>query len=307
MKRFQNILVVLAGTDGDLPTLRWARRVVEAAGTQTVDVLLVDPEPAAWVPEFPEGAGEPSGTEEARTSAEDVAEIFHGVGSTAVNMDVGVGAVLPTVLRRLLDHEYDLVVVGERDEEDRSLAERLTRKSPASVLFVPQHAPDHCRSILTATDFSAPSRLALELAAVWARTFEAEQLACLHTYQVPTRRSVTGLKREVFEKWYQDAAGQHLEEFLRHPETPQAPFTPVVRQAGIPSIGLLAEARERDADFIVIATRGRNAVARALMGSNTADVLRQSPVPVLAVRSKGEGLGVLKSLLTDGAEPQSAT
>lgn len=45
------------------------------------------------------------------------------------------------------------------------------------------------------------------------------------------------------------------------------------------------EARDWDADLVVVGTHGRRGVSRVLLGSGAEQVLRLSPVPVLAVRS----------------------
>lgn len=48
---------------------------------------------------------------------------------------------------------------------------------------------------------------------------------------------------------------------------------------------LVAEAaRAFEADLIVLGTHGRRGMARALLGSGAAEVIRMAPVPVLAVR-----------------------
>lgn len=47
---------------------------------------------------------------------------------------------------------------------------------------------------------------------------------------------------------------------------------------------ILQEAREWDADVIVMATHGRRGVAHMFLGSVTEGVIRASPVPVLVVR-----------------------
>ena len=54
----------------------------------------------------------------------------------------------------------------------------------------------------------------------------------------------------------------------------------------------------------MIATRGRSSLARALLGSNTAEVIRRSHLPVLAVKAKGEGLSLLRSLLGRNEVPE---
>ena len=53
---------------------------------------------------------------------------------------------------------------------------------------------------------------------------------------------------------------------------------------GIPDEAILEYADENGVDLIVMGTHGRRGVRRYLLGSTTERVLRQSPVPVLAVR-----------------------
>lgn len=59
-------------------------------------------------------------------------------------------------------------------------------------------------------------------------------------------------------------------------------------RVGTPARGILDVARESDATLIAMATHGRRGWGRLLFGSVTEDVLRESPVPVLAVRIGAE-------------------
>lgn len=45
-----------------------------------------------------------------------------------------------------------------------------------------------------------------------------------------------------------------------------------------------AEAREWEADLVVVGTHGRRGMGRVLLGSGAEQVIRQAPVPVLTVR-----------------------
>jgi nucleotide-binding universal stress UspA family protein len=42
-------------------------------------------------------------------------------------------------------------------------------------------------------------------------------------------------------------------------------------------------ARERDADFLVVGTKGRGAVSRLVLGDTTHDILKRTPCPVVVV------------------------
>ena len=51
---------------------------------------------------------------------------------------------------------------------------------------------------------------------------------------------------------------------------------------------IAAQAREFEADLIVVGTHGRRGLGRALLGSGAEQVIRQAPVPVLTIRGDNE-------------------
>ncbi len=64
-------------------------------------------------------------------------------------------------------------------------------------------------------------------------------------------------------------------------------------------VPIILEAIDRlAADAVVIGARGRTGAAGVLLGKVTEQLIRESPVPVLAVKKKGECLGILRALLT---------
>ncbi len=50
---------------------------------------------------------------------------------------------------------------------------------------------------------------------------------------------------------------------------------------------IIAEAKKRRADLIVLGTHGRRGIRRMVVGSDAEGVIRSTPVPVLLVRSSG--------------------
>lgn len=90
--------------------------------------------------------------------------------------------------------------------------------------------------------------------------------------------------------------------------------TKMAVQTGFPADAILAFAKDRDMDMIVMSTHGRRALDRLIMGSVTEHVLRRASCPVLAVRrpahdfvntSKSQDPISLKKLLvcTDFSKP----
>jgi nucleotide-binding universal stress UspA family protein len=71
----------------------------------------------------------------------------------------------------------------------------------------------------------------------------------------------------------------------------------VVRQSDEPEPAIVQEVKACGADLLVMATHGRNGLQRALFGSVTHYVVRESPVPVLTMRPGGHRTTHLGTLL----------
>jgi universal stress protein A len=55
---------------------------------------------------------------------------------------------------------------------------------------------------------------------------------------------------------------------------------------GKPADEILALARRNNIDLIVLTTKGRTGLARALVGSTAESIMRHAPCPVLSVRRR---------------------
>jgi nucleotide-binding universal stress UspA family protein len=155
-----------------------------------------------------------------------------------------------------------------------SVTERVVRHAFRPVLCL---RPPACgsalayRRILVPTDLSLASRLAFPMAALFARTFEAELLAVHVTgaggalaggtdaVAAPDAASVTAFCRADFEALPLRAQV--------HPGTVWERICKV--------------AQAECADLIVMATRGHDSLADRIIGSNTERVVRHAPCPVL--------------------------
>jgi len=143
------------------------------------------------------------------------------------------------------------------------------------------------RSILVATDFSAPSRRALE----WARLLHARLNAAVMVVHVDTDPFVHTTLRDDAAKWETESErGRRLDWLKSELRTQiddvfgpdaQAVRTLVVRGETVEQLTDLA--LERDADLLVVGASGKNAVDRLLLGSTTQELVQRSPIPVLTV------------------------
>jgi nucleotide-binding universal stress UspA family protein len=136
-------------------------------------------------------------------------------------------------------------------------------------------------TILCPVDLSEQSQTALYHGAGFAQTAKS-RLAVLRV----DPRALSGNDDDALAAW------QELDEFVRGTLpgwSGYGPRTELVVRGGEPPAAILAAAREFEADLIVMGTRGRGALARALLGSTTAAVLRDSRVPVAVIpRSRPE-------------------
>lgn len=76
--------------------------------------------------------------------------------------------------------------------------------------------------------------------------------------------------------------------------------TETILREGNTAHAILAAARETQARIIVMGTRRRGALSKALLGSTAADVLRESPVPVAVVPPHASEIGVARAVRGPG-------
>ena len=69
------------------------------------------------------------------------------------------------------------------------------------------------------------------------------------------------------------------------------------RESPVAALGILKEADRQQADLLVMGGRGMDALAAALLGSTTAQVVRETALPTLVVKPKGAGRSLLALLL----------
>jgi nucleotide-binding universal stress UspA family protein len=229
---------------------------------------------------------EPEPFQEADQYLKGIADRFLEEGVCAHTM-VGVGSPIQVIESLAHDEEITLIAMstqgGSGDDADVGpVTERMLRGSSRPVLALrpapekdgrrPRFRPH--RSLLAPLDGSEASRrslpLALELAGaldarvILMRVIErpSEKVEALHDlHDVAARLNRQGLIAEV---WI---------------------------ESGDPGERILQVCRDEDIQLIVLTTQGRSGMSERLFGSVTRQILKQSPVPVLAVHVRGCAAG----------------
>jgi len=198
---------------------------------------------------------------------------------------------MDSILALANQKNVDLIVMGThgRSGLDRfllgSTTEKILRKARCPVLVVrkpvnrfvkpeDRRDPVHPRKILSCTDFSKHSEMALKYALSLATEFSAE-LTLLHVLEdVPRSPEVKSVAAEVL---------RDLEALVPREAIDWCTIRPVIR-IGKPYQEIIQLALEARSDLIVLGVRGRSALDLALFGSTTHRVIQLGTCPVLAVQ-----------------------
>lgn len=233
-----------------------------------------------------------------------VRQHFAGGAATEVHMErLGKNPLLQT-LRFAHDRDVDLIVVGRHfgcDQTNRHealFATRITRKATCSVLVVPEQLERHADVLLVPVRDSECSAGALQ-AACDVAAVAGDAVVALNLFSVHAGYLRVGKSLEEHQALLEIAARRECDQLLSRVNS----GTVSVRTVCVPDgsghpVRVIQEHIETlDARAVVIGARGRTGVAGVLLGAVTEQLIRKSPVPVLAVKRKGECIGVLRALL----------
>ncbi len=142
--------------------------------------------------------------------------------------------------------------------------------------------------IVCAVDFSESARTALEHAAELARRLEAE-LVLVHVWRGPRAAghelAVAPPALTVAEE---AELGRKLDGWRREAARIAGREVRTVLTSGSPASEIATIAADEKADLVVVGTRGRTGVKRAVLGSVAEGIVRLSPCAVLVARAAQE-------------------
>lgn len=302
MYRYKNLLVGLNWDDHDPSIIHYAAHVSKLAKAENVYFVHVY-NSGEEAHEISSVHSEIRGTSENCTQncLKDLIEPnWDGDKATKLHYNVvESGHPLPELLKCVKNLEIDLLLVGRKSGRRVSgtIAENLVRKAPCSVLMVPWGVRSFFKKVLVPMDFSSHSKNALEVATNMAKAAKLDEVSVAHVYDVPLGYHKTGKTYEEVDEIMRLHAKEHYDAFVHDLDQKAVTFHPIFRLNRHPDEEILDLAWELPADMIVMGSRGMGAVAAALLGSNTEYLIKNSTVPVLAVKEKGQGMGMLDAFL----------
>lgn len=221
-------------------------------------------------------------------SAEDRARReIHTINPTA-RVIVEPGSPGEVALRVAEAHGCDLIVLGiARDELLGrvflgSTVDCVLQRAKVPVLVVRNRARYPYRSIVVATDFSEPSRHALETAAF---LFSPAAIKLFHAYSPP----MSGLVSDpsAYRREFRESVAKEAREFLatRNVSEPTGDQPEIMLEYGDPHRLLHEYVQERSVDLVVAGTHGRSALMDVLIGSVAKKLVTTLACDTLLVRS----------------------
>jgi nucleotide-binding universal stress UspA family protein len=202
------------------------------------------------------------------------------------------------ILERARALPADLIVMGSHGRSGvprlllGSVTEHVLRAAGCPVLVVPPHdavaaSAVSFKRIVCAIDFSDPALAALEWALSLAKEADA-RLSLLHVIEVPPelRASTVVTDREI-DALHAAFEADALERLRALIPAHASDYCSVetATASGAAGHAILAFAKSRQADLIVMGAQGQQAIERLVFGSKTRDVVCGAACPVLTVRA----------------------
>jgi nucleotide-binding universal stress UspA family protein len=195
------------------------------------------------------------------------------------------------IIRRAREEAADLIFVGAhgaqfiKDFLVGTTMEKIVRKGDRPVLVVKRPVRAPYRRVLVATDFSDPSRQALELGL---RLAPGAKIYLLHAYQGIEGQLWRGdmTKSEILRYRHRVAqqSREEMKDFIRRMDLDGRPIVRLLRYGRAPHVIIGAAQRLRP-DLLCVGSVGRTGLPQILLGSVAEHVLREASCDVLAARS----------------------
>ncbi|MFQ5591803.1 MAG: universal stress protein [Phycisphaerae bacterium] len=303
MERYERILVCIDRSVYDAPLLTYAGGRSRAAVSKEVHFLYVVDDTERISYDTPEGSPAPRDLAGEALQAL-VTEHFHGHGREHLLCEVIRGSPLIEILRYAHEKDIDLIMMGRHcgrrveTDDEAVLARRIARKATCSVLVLPEEYQLQADAIVVPVRDSECSANALEVACGIAAVTGATVTA-LNVYAVHGGYSRTGKTLEEHQALLEAAATRECARLIKRTDTHgvnvECKYAPDLHGKPVPII--LDALGNRQGRAVVIGARGRTGAAGVLLGTVTEQLIRKSPSPVLAVKKKGECVGLLRAML----------
>lgn len=209
------------------------------------------------------------------------------------------GTVSKEILSAASEEKADLIIMGRTHGDESSiLSTRIARRSPCSLLLIPQKTKLKFDKILIPVDFSDYSRPSLERAL--SLTKNQKSTIYLHNViSVPSSYRYSGKSYSEFAKIIQGHTEKDLAILTHDVKTTGQELQPVfTTEDGKNIIDLIwKESDTKKVDLIIMGAKGRTSAA-IFIGSKAERMIRiNDTTPLMIIRKKGEMAGIIQTIM----------
>lgn len=308
MKKLKKILVCVDHPEHDRMMLDYVRATARLAEADKIYLLNVTDAP-------PDDSSASNLGDRARvdkTVLEDLAQVhINRPWLPSYECHLIQGTPLIEILRFAWERQVDLLFISRHygqspyDDDDALLARRIARKSTCTVVVMPKEFQLRAQTIVVPIRDSECSENALNFACEVAVSTQAKIIA-LNVFSVHGGYSKVGMTLEDHTAELEKAAHNENNRLISRTKTLGAEILPrTVADFGAGAVAHITDSIIKDdADLVVVGARGRTGMAGVLLGKVTENLIKTSPVPVVAVKKKGETVGILRALTIIAGEEQ---
>ncbi len=278
---------ILVATDLSARSDRALDRAVSLAQQWQAQLLVLHvlEEPPAWKRDLPQLPSWKRPADPLSVARRNVLEELREISDKATIL-IEKGDPAETITAVADEQGCDLIVIGVARHEPFGqfslgrTVDRLVRRSRVPLLVVKNRVRHPYHDIVVATDFSEPSRHALDAAA---RFFPDKPLTAFHAYDPP----MSGLVSDPpsYRDDYRKMTEQECEEFLQAWEKSSGGRRPnVLLEYGQPNHLLHDYVSENRVDLVAVGTHGRSLLFDVFIGSIAKQILHDVPCDILVIR-----------------------
>jgi nucleotide-binding universal stress UspA family protein len=205
------------------------------------------------------------------------------------------------IIKVVKKKDVELVFLGRKTElkGEGVKANKLAKLLPCTIAFIPEVLPSVLKKVLVPTDFSVPSKLAVQFASLLAEMNETAELTCFHAYNVPLGYSSTGKSKQEFADIMESNAKKRFAAYKNDLDAAiEIACSYKLTEQGEESGEIYRHAVSEKYDAVVIGSKGRTGVASLLLGSTAEKLLDFSKqIPIFIVKNKKKNMGFIDALL----------
>ncbi len=291
MHRFNTIGVFLRGLPVDDSVLDFAGRFARMGGPQMHFIYIHDPKTGS--PAEPPLPAEFESRVKAALPEE---------AAVTTRFEVRTGSDLLEILKAARDHDFGLIVLGRRLPSSQlgigSGILRIVRKSPCSVLVIPELCTPHLDRVMVAVDRSKHAVMAMDAAIAIAKASgnPNAQLETVLVRNVVSRPELAGVTFDEDATAQVEFAQRDMDLFLADINTQGITVKPIIALSDEPAKAISHVVMARKMDLLVVGSRGATRPAAMFLGSKSEGLLMTCALPILIVKEKGETLNLLEAL-----------